>query len=121
MNEPLLQLQIFNATWVITAWKLLGYLGVALFAGRWFVQLLASHRAGQPRFPRLFWHMSLLGSVLLLSYFIFSDKNDSVGVLSNLFPCGIALYNLLLDGRHRQRLRAAETRQQVDAGLCPPN
>jgi lipid-A-disaccharide synthase-like uncharacterized protein len=62
----------------------------------------------QLQFPRLFWHMSLRGSVLLLSYFIFSDKRDSVGVLSNLFPCGIARYNLFLDGRHR-RQRVSET------------
>jgi lipid-A-disaccharide synthase-like uncharacterized protein len=101
MNEPLLQIQFFGVTWVITVWKLLGYLGVGLFAGRWLVQLVASHRAGRPRFPRLFWRMSLLGSVLLLGYFVFSEKNDSVGVLSNLLPCGVACYNLYLDRRHQ--------------------
>ena len=37
--------------------------------------------------PRIFWIMSVLGSALLLSYFIWG-KNDSVGVLSNLFPDG---------------------------------
>jgi lipid-A-disaccharide synthase-like uncharacterized protein len=104
MNEVILQLQFLRTSWVVIPWKLLGYLGVATFAGRWFVQLFASHRAGQPQFPRLFWHMSLGGSVLLLSYFIFSDKRDSVGVLSNLFPCSIALYNPFLDGRHRRQL-----------------
>ena len=46
--------------------------------------------------PRLFWYMSAAGSVLLLGYFIFG-KNDSVGVLSNLFPLFVALYNLYLD------------------------
>jgi lipid-A-disaccharide synthase-like uncharacterized protein len=107
MNQVLFELQILGATWVVTPWKLVGYLGVATFAGRWFVQLFASHQAGHPQFPRLFWHMSLLGSLLLLSYFTFSDKNDSVGILSNLFPCGIALYNLLLDHGHRKRLAAA--------------
>jgi lipid-A-disaccharide synthase-like uncharacterized protein len=75
---------------------LIGYLGVLLFAGRWLVQLFASHMSGQPAFPRTFWVMSLSGSVLLLAYFMFG-KNDSVGVLSNLFPAGVALYNLLLD------------------------
>jgi lipid-A-disaccharide synthase-like uncharacterized protein len=106
MNETILQLQLWGVAWVITPWKLLGYLGVLAFAGRWFVQLFASHQAGQPRFPRLFWHMSLCGSLLLLSYFTFSEKRDSVGVFSNLFPCGIAAYNLLLDSRHRRRLSA---------------
>ena len=80
----------------ITGWTLVGYLGVALFAGRWCVQVLASHVKGQPAFPRTFWVMSLSGSVLLLAYFIFG-KSDSVGVLSNLFPAIIAVYILSLD------------------------
>jgi lipid-A-disaccharide synthase-like uncharacterized protein len=48
--------------------------------------------------------MSVLGSVLLLSYFIWG-KNDSVGVLANLFPAAVAIYNLVLDvrgGGHRR-------------------
>ena len=84
----------------LTPWKFIGYLGVALFAGRWFVQLYASRRARRPTLPRLFWYMSMSGSLLLLAYFIFG-KNDSVGVLSNLFPVFIAGYNLYLDYTHR--------------------
>lgn len=80
---------------VVTPWKLIGYLGVALFAGRWFVQLVASRRAGRSVMPELFWYMSISGSVLLLAYFTFG-KNDSVGVLSNLLPFTVALYNLYL-------------------------
>jgi lipid-A-disaccharide synthase-like uncharacterized protein len=83
---------------VITPWKLIGYLGVALFAGRWIPQLIATRRQGQPTMPRIFWIMSIMGSTLVLSYFIWG-KNDSVGVLSNLFPAGVALYNLILDVR----------------------
>lgn len=78
----------------------MGYLGVALFAGRWFVQLIVSRRHGKPVMPALFWYMSVAGSMLLLSYFIFG-KNDSVGVLSNLFPFAVALYNLYLHRRAR--------------------
>ena len=79
----------------ITPWKLLGYLGVALFAGRWFVQLWASKKNGTPVLPVLFWYMSLGGSLLLLAYFSLG-RSDSVGVLSNFFPFLIALYNLRL-------------------------
>ena len=81
---------------IITPWKLIGYLGVGLFAGRWFVQVAASRMRGKPTMPRLFWYMSITGSLLLLLYFVFG-KNDSVGVLSNLFPFVVALYNLRLD------------------------
>jgi lipid-A-disaccharide synthase-like uncharacterized protein len=83
---------------VITPWKLIGYLGVGLFAGRWLVQMAATRRRGRPAFPGLFWTMSILGSVLLLSYFIWG-KNDSVGVLSNLFPMMVAAYNLFMHYR----------------------
>jgi lipid-A-disaccharide synthase-like uncharacterized protein len=67
--------------WVITPWKLIGYSGVVLFGGRWFVQLIASHMKKKPTFPRLFWYMSL----------------------SNLFPASVAAYNLFLDITHRRR------------------
>jgi lipid-A-disaccharide synthase-like uncharacterized protein len=88
----------------ITPWKLIGYTGVFLFAGRWFVQLAASKIKGKVVMPTTFWYMSAAGSVLLLAYFIFG-KNDSVGVLSNLFPLFVALYNLYLDRREHRRLR----------------
>jgi lipid-A-disaccharide synthase-like uncharacterized protein len=81
---------------VVTPWKLVGYLGVTLFAGRWFVQMIASRATRQVVVPRLFWYMSISGSLLLLTYFTFG-RNDSVGILSNLFPLGVALYNLYLD------------------------
>ena len=102
MNEVLIQVDLFGRMLVVTPWKLIGYVGVAVFAGRWFVQVVASHRARRSHLPRLCWYMSLVGSLLLLSYFSFSEKNDSVGVLSNLFPAAVATYNLLLEARRRQ-------------------
>jgi lipid-A-disaccharide synthase-like uncharacterized protein len=85
----------------VTPWKLIGYLGVLLFAGRWFVQMAYSRVHGKPVVPTVFWLMSISGSLLLLSYFTFG-KNDSVGILSNLFPAGVAGYNLVLDLRHKK-------------------
>ena len=85
----------------VTPWKLIGYAGALLFTGRWFVQLYASRRARRPTVPRLFWYMSMLGSLLLLGYFTFG-KNDSVGIISNLFPTFVASYNLYLDIAHRR-------------------
>jgi lipid-A-disaccharide synthase-like uncharacterized protein len=82
----------------LTPWKLVGYLGVVLFSGRWVVQVYASRARGRPTVPRVFWYMSVAGSLLLLAYFTWG-KNDSVGILSNLFPVFIASYNLYLDLR----------------------
>ena len=98
MNRVLIVM--FGVT--ITPWKLIGYSGVFLFAGRWFVQLAASKMKGKVVMPTTFWYMSAAGSVLLLAYFTFG-KNDSVGILSNLFPLFVALYNLYLDLSHRKR------------------
>ena len=82
----------------LTPWKVVGYLGLALFSCRWLVQLYASRVEGRPTVPRMFWYMSVTGSALLLAYFTWG-KNDSVGILSNLFPALIAIYNLYLDLR----------------------
>jgi lipid-A-disaccharide synthase-like uncharacterized protein len=83
---------------VVTPWKLVGYVGVLLFAGRWVVQVIATRKHGRPVVPRIFWTMSVAGSLLLLAYFVWG-KNDSVGVMANLFPAGVALYNWWMDIR----------------------
>ncbi|AKC83701.1 membrane protein [Verrucomicrobia bacterium IMCC26134] len=101
MNEVILHFHLFSFEVFITPWKLIGYTGVTLFAGRWVVQLIATRAAGRPVIPRAFWVMSVVGSLMLLSYFI-AGKNDSVGVLSNLFPAFTAGYNLWLDLRPRK-------------------
>ena len=101
MNEELLWL-----SWTglhVTLWKLIGYTGALLFGTRWLVQVVATHRAGRPVIPRLFWYMSIVGSLMTLSYFLFSSKQDSVGVLQNLFPLLTASYSLYIDVRHRTR------------------
>jgi lipid-A-disaccharide synthase-like uncharacterized protein len=85
----------------ITPWKLVGYLGAALFAGRWFLQMAYSHYVGRPVLPIAFWLMSIGGSSLLLVYFGMG-RPDSVGFLSNVFPALIAIYNLSLEIRNRR-------------------
>jgi lipid-A-disaccharide synthase-like uncharacterized protein len=84
----------------MTPWKVIGLTGALMFGARWFVQFQASRRARKPVIPRAFWYMSVVGSVMTLSYFLFSAKQDAVGVLQNLFPAFTALYSLYLDIRH---------------------
>ena len=85
----------------VTPWKLVGFLGALMFAGRWLVQAWATRRAGRPTIPRSFWIISLIGSAMVTSYFIWG-KNDSVGVLTNLLPASVAFYNLIMDIRARR-------------------
>jgi len=69
----------------------------------WLIQMEASQMSGKPVLPRLFWYMSMTGSICPLLYFVFGE-NDSVELLSNLFPFTIAVYNLSLDINHRKSL-----------------
>ena len=101
MNEVIAV--VFGVT--LTPWKLVGYMGVLLFAGRWIVQVMATRKHGKPTIPRLFWIMSVTGSAALLAYFTFG-KNDSVGVLSNLFPMSVAIYNCVMDVRSKREANA---------------
>jgi lipid-A-disaccharide synthase-like uncharacterized protein len=97
MNEVLFTLHHVT----VTPWKLVGYLGVCLFKSRWFVQLYATKKRRRVQMPQAFWWLTVAGIVLLVSYFTFG-KNDSVGVLSNLFPAFVSVYNLVVDVRHRR-------------------
>jgi lipid-A-disaccharide synthase-like uncharacterized protein len=83
---------------VVTPWKLVGAAGSLMFACRWLVQALATRRAGRPMIPRSFWIISLAGSAMVTSYFIWG-KNDAIGVMTNLLPASVAFYNLLMDIR----------------------
>ena len=97
MNEVLFTFQHV----VVTPWKLIGYVGVFLFTARWFVQLYATRKLRRVVMPIAFWWLSITGSVLLLAYFTFG-KNDSVGVMSNLFPAFVSAFNLITHLRHHK-------------------
>ena len=99
LNEQIVLLSFFGLH--VTGWKLIGYTGALMFGGRWLVQFIASKRHGKPVIQRAFWYMSIVGSLMTLAYFMFSAKQDAVGVLQNLFPAFTATYSLYLDIKHR--------------------
>lgn len=102
MNEVLFHIHSVG----VTPWKLIGYMGVLLFTSRWFVQMYATRKLKRVHMPMAFWWLSVCGSVLLVSYFIFG-KNDSVGIISNLFPAFVSVYNIVVDLRHRKSMTTA--------------
>ncbi len=91
----------------MSIWKLIGLTGAAMFGTRWLVQFAASRRARKSVIPKSFWIMSLIGSGMTLSYFLFSPKQDAVGVMQNFFPALSAIYGLWLDARHGRESRDA--------------
>lgn len=108
MHETLFTLDLGGAAMVVTPWKLVGYTGVLMFGSRWIFQLVCTAKEGKPTFPLLFWFLSVGGALMTLSYFIFG-KNDSVGILANLFPATVAAYNLVLELKWRAKQSALES------------
>jgi len=105
----------------MTPWKLIGLTGALMFGARWFVQFAATYRAGVPTIPRAFWIMSLAGSVMTLSYFLFSAKQDAVGVVQNLFPAFTAAYSLYLDLRLRNGSRSRRLQRRSHPPATSPD
>src|SRR5438045_499392 len=81
-------------------WKIVGWLGAAIFGARFLIQWLASERARKSVIPFGFWECSALGSLLTLAYFAIY-RHDSVGVLQTALPLPIYLRNLYFRYTHR--------------------
>ena len=84
------------------AWKIVGWLGNAVFTSRFLVQWHATEKQGRVVVPVLFWWLSLTGSLLLLSYAAFYQR-DSVFVAAYAFSWFPYVRNLLI---HRRTERA---------------
>lgn len=95
------------------AWVVLGLLGQAIFAGRMLVQWIVSESEGRSVIPVSFWWMSVIGSTMLLVYFIW--RRDIVGVLGQATGWVIYLRNLLLIHRARNGLPSSANRTTTRA------
>ena len=60
--------------WIIF-WNIIGWSGNAVFSSRFLVQWYATEKKKQVVVPTLFWWLSLVGSLLLLSFALFYDKH----------------------------------------------
>lgn len=81
--------RILNITsWAGLAWVTLGFVGQALFFARLLVQWMASEKERRSVVPVGFWWFSLLGGVMLFSYFVW--RRDVVGVLGQ--TTGVVVY-----------------------------
>ncbi len=73
-------------------WLVIGFLGQALFTGRFIVQWLASEKQKKSVIPRAFWYFSIAGSLTLLSYALY--RRDPIFVMGQTFGVVIYLRNL---------------------------
>lgn len=68
-------------------WVGVGLTGQLLFGGRWVVQWLVSEREGRSIVPKIFWYLSLVGGLIVLSYAIY--RKDPVFILGQW---GVIIY-----------------------------
>ena len=67
----------------------IGFLGQGIFASRFIVQWIYSERKGESLVPVVFWYLSILGGLGLLTYAIF--RKDPVIIVGQIF--GILIYS----------------------------
>jgi lipid-A-disaccharide synthase-like uncharacterized protein len=106
--------KLFGIEW--NFWKVIGWLGNAVFFSRFFVQWYATERLKRVVVPTAFWWLSLLGSLLLLSYAWFG-KHDSVFIFAYAFTWIPYIRNLIIHQRHKE----AHLDCPGCGKVCPPN
>ena len=102
-------------------WKVIGWLGNAAFSARILVQWYATERRKQVVIPAVFWWLSLVGSLFLLSYALVYQK-DSVFIFSYAFNWIPFIRNLMIHYRHQACLGVCvccDFRTPPDARFCP--
>ncbi|MDR4504458.1 MAG: lipid-A-disaccharide synthase N-terminal domain-containing protein [Candidatus Scalindua sp.] len=70
-------------------WTIVGIFGQILFFIRFFVQWLASERAGNSVIPLAFWYFSIMGGLILFAYALW--RKDPVFILGQ--SIGIIIYS----------------------------
>jgi lipid-A-disaccharide synthase-like uncharacterized protein len=98
-----------------SVWKVIGWLGNAIFFSRFFVQWYATEKLKRVVVPIAFWWLSLAGSLLLLSYALF-HKPDSVFIFAYAFTWIPYIRNLIIHRRHAE----AHLDCPGCGKLCPP-
>jgi lipid-A-disaccharide synthase-like uncharacterized protein len=97
-------------------WKVIGWMGNAVFFSRFFLQWYATEKRGQVVVPTSFWWLSLAGSGLLLSYALFY-RRDSVFIFAYLFTWIPYIRNLIIHYRHLDAHMACSKCESE----CPPH
>ena len=75
-------------------WLAVGFLGQAMFSGRFLVQWIASEKRKSSVVPLSFWWLSIAGGLLLLVYAI--HRGDPVFAIGQLAGLGVYGRNLVL-------------------------
>jgi lipid-A-disaccharide synthase-like uncharacterized protein len=88
-------------------WIAVGFIGQALFASRFFVQLLKSEMEGRSVIPVAFWYFSIGGGLITLVYSFHLGKVGLPFLVAQLGGLLVYARNLWLV--RRERRQAAQT------------
>ena len=81
-------------------WLVFGFCGNLAFASRFLVQWIYSERAGESKIPDIFWWQSIVGTLILLVYFV--HRKDPVGMLGYAVNVVPYVRNLVLVHRKKR-------------------
>jgi len=95
-------------------WKVIGWLGNAIFSSRFLVQWYVTEKRKRVVVPQAFWWLSLIGSLTFLCYSI--HQQDSVFIFAYAFTWIPYIRNLVIHRRHKQ----AHTDCPACGKSCPP-
>jgi lipid-A-disaccharide synthase-like uncharacterized protein len=90
--------KFLGITW--NTWKIIGFIGNAVFFSRFFVQWYATEKRKQVVVPQAFWWLSLTGSLILLAYGLFY-LHDSVVIFAYAFTWIPYIRSLVIHRRHK--------------------
>jgi lipid-A-disaccharide synthase-like uncharacterized protein len=89
-----------------SAWTTVGFLGQVIFGSRFLVQWIATERQKRSVVPTAFWYLSIVGTVILLSYSVY--RLDAVFIAG--FSLNMVVYLRNLYFIHRHPVQPAEAR-----------
>jgi lipid-A-disaccharide synthase-like uncharacterized protein len=90
----------------MTWWDAVGYAGQLIFASRFLVQWIASEREGKSVVPVSFWYLSIIGSLICLTYAL--ETRRVPFIVGYLFNCIPYIRNLMLLGSKKRKSSLAK-------------
>ncbi len=75
-------------------WVIFGLFAQLIFFFRFFVQWIASERAGRVIIPIVFWYLSIIGAVMIFIYSVY--RQDIVFIFSSFLSFFIYTRNIFL-------------------------
>jgi lipid-A-disaccharide synthase-like uncharacterized protein len=102
-------------------WNIIGWSGNAIFSSRFFVQWYVTEKKKRVVIPQAFWWLSLIGSLLLLSFAVFYDKHYVV-IFAYAFAWIPYIRSLMIHRQYKQaHTNCASCGRTIppEANFCP--